>query len=225
MEAALAADKIGSMMAMVNAHWPPLHVTVIDTDLALPELVRHLRQFIYVETETGEELTLRFADGAVLPALALHLSAAQWSALAAPLKTWRVHSRDAGMNKLPSPTLGKDTPAMPFVLTDGQVAALKDAMGADRLLANLRNMWPSQEFGRSPMEAFSWASDARAMWLAAGRADDALLLKFALGVFETKGRILRLSNLAAIVAQPNLEQVWEDLRKFVELNNYESQNE
>ena len=93
------------------------------------ELAHHFRQFIYIETEAGEELTLRFADGVVLHALALHLSAG--------------------------------TP---------------------------------ENYSAKPAEAFRWVGEARRMRLASGRADDALLLKFAQRVFDTKGRHAELAK-------------------------------
>lgn len=222
-DAAVSLGKVDLVMAMVNARRPQLHVSVIDTDLTLPELAHHFRQFIHIETEAGEELTLRFADSAVLPALALHLSAGQWCALAAPFATWHVHERDGSLKALPLADPKHDLSPIPFILTSEQIEALKDAMGTDRLLVNLGDMRLGESLGRNPMEAFRWASEARRIWLASGRADDALLLKFAQGVFDTKGRILRLSHLTALVAQPDLEKVWDDLRELVDLNNYDTQ--
>jgi hypothetical protein len=222
-EAAYNTGELDEMTALVNAFKPQLHASFLDTELDLTGVAQHLRQFIYVRTAAGDELTLRFADCAVLPALSGHLSMSQWATLTAPIARWLVHKRDGCLSRLPAATPEQQVIGTPLVLTAEQIAAIKDAMGVDRLLANLRNMRPAEPLGRSPEEAFRWASEARSIWLAAGKADDVLLLVFVRGVFETKGRILNLPSLPQMLANPDSAQLRRELRKLVEINSYESQ--
>jgi hypothetical protein len=221
-EGARDAGDAEAMMALVNARKPQLQASFIDTELGLTELTRHFRQFICVKTEAGEELTLRFADCAVLPVLASQLSSSQWATLAAPIVRWLVHGRGGRLKELPVAPPGQQRKGTPLVLTDEQIARIKDGMGTDRLLANLRNMRPAEPLGGSPEEAYRWASEARAMWFAAGRADDALLLVFARGVFQTKGRILNLPSLPQMLMNPNPASLRKELRQLVQINSYES---
>lgn len=216
------AGELDSMMRLTNACKPPLHVSFIDTELRMEELAQHLRQFIYIVTEEGTELTLRFADCVVLPALADDLSQAQWATMAAPISRWLVHGRDGGLGSLPAAVPEYQPVAAPFVLTDEQVGGIKDAMGTERLLANLRNMRPGEPLGRTPEEAYRWACKAREMWHAASRTDDVLLLVFARNVFDTKGRILNLPSLPETLANPDAEALRRELYKLVEINSYES---
>ena len=221
-EGARDAGEAESMMALVNARKPQLHASFIDTELGLSELTRHFRQFICIKTEAGGELTLRFADCAVLPVLASHLSSSQWATLAAPMARWLVHGRDGALKQLPAVPSGQQPAGTPLILTDEQVTRIRDAMGTDRLLANLRNMRPAEPLGRSPEEAYRWASEARAIWRAAGRTDDALLLVFARGIFETRGRILNLPSLPQTLANPDPALLRKELRQLVQINSYES---
>ena len=221
-EGARDAGEAESMMALVNARKPQLHASFIDTELGLAELTRHFRQFICIKTEAGGELTLRFADCAVLPVLASHLSSPQWAMLTAPIARWLVHGRDGRLKALPAASPGQQPAGTPLLLTDEQLARIKDAMGSDRLLANLRSMRPAEPLGRSPEEAYRWASEARAMWSAAGRAEDPLLLVFAKGIFETKGRILNLPSLPQMLTNQDPALLRKELRQLVEVNSYES---
>lgn len=221
-EGARDAGEAESMMALVNARKPQLHASFIDTELGLAELTRHFRQFICIKTEAGDELTLRFADCAVLPVLASHLSSSQWATLTAPIVRWLVHGRHGRAKQLPPAPPRQQLTDTPLLLTDEQVARIKDAMGTDRLLANLRNMRPAEPLGRNPEEAYRWASEARAMWSAAGRADDALLLVFARGIFQTKGRFLNLPSLPQMLTNPDPASLRKELRQLVEINSYES---
>jgi len=221
-EGARDAGEAELLMALVNARKPQLHASFIDAELGLAELNRHFRQFICIKTEAGDELTLRFADCAVLPVLASHLSISQWATLAAPIVRWLIHGRDGRLKQLPAVPPGQQPASAPLVLTDEQIARIKDAMGTDRLLANLRNMRPAELLGRSPEETYRWASEARAMWSTAGRADDTLLLVFARGIFETKGRILNLPSLPQMLTNPDPALLRKELRQLVEINSYES---
>ena len=69
-ESAFKNDRTTAMMELVNARIPQFGVSFIDSELSLREMIQHLQKFIFILTADGDELTLRFADCLVLPALA-----------------------------------------------------------------------------------------------------------------------------------------------------------
>jgi hypothetical protein len=60
------------------------------------------------------------------------------------------------------------------------------------------------------------------MWSAAGRADDALLLVLARGIFQANGGILNFPSLRQMLTNPDPALPRKDLRQLVEINSYES---
>jgi Domain of unknown function (DUF4123) len=213
-EAARAAGRMRDVTAFANARRPQLHLSVIDTLVSLDQLCEHLRRFIYFADEQSKEYTLRLADCAVLPALRAVLSPAQWAAITSPMRSWKVHGRDGALFELPKPTAPPDETS-PLMLSQQQMAALKDAMGVDQLLANLRTMRPGQQFAASPLAEYEMASKARQMWHAAGREDDATLLLLARGAFDTGGKILWLPGMPAILAELDDKVVREKIAACV----------
>lgn len=188
-ECAVQCSRISSLMNIVNARRPQLGVSFIETNLTLEKLVEHLRQFICVLTHGGVELTLRFADGVVLPNLASILTPGQWTLMTSPFKSWKVHGRDGNLLSLPiGNSRGSITP--PLMLSGAQIRALKDSMSADQLLVNLRMYRSAPPSTYLSAEAFAYASEARRMWHAAGHSDDQDLVLFAAGVFDTEGKLL-----------------------------------
>jgi len=213
-EAARAAGRMREVMAFANARRPQLHLSLIDTLVSLDQLCEHLRRFIYFVDEQGKEYTLRLADCAVLPALMAALTPAQWAAITAPIRSWRVHGRDGVLFELPMPKASPDD-ILPLILSHQQLAALKDAMGVDQLLANLRMMRPGHQFAATPVAEYEMASKARQMWHAAGRADDATLMLLARGAFDTGGRILLLPGMPAILAGADVEVMRKKIAECV----------
>lgn len=217
-ERALQCSRISSLMEMVNAQRPQLGISFIETDLTLENLVKHLRQFICVRTTAGVELTLRFADGIVLPTLASILTAEQWSLLTSPFKSWKVHGRDGSLISLP---IGSAPSSIrpPLMLTGAQIRALKDSMGADQLLVNLRMQRSAPPSTYLTPEAFAYASQARRMWHAAGHSDDQDLVFFAAGIFDTEGRLLCVSGLADALVGSDRMKIRDALHRMIELNS------
>lgn len=210
---AIESGHVPEMMDLMNAAHK-LCVSFIDTELSLEDLLSHLRQFIHVCTDHGKELTLRFADGAVLPALAAVMTAEQWAVLIAPLRKWKVHGRDGRVQSLPEPrssTLAK----CPLRMSDDQIAALKSAMAVDQLLVNLRRMRPGLVSEYTTLQAYEFADQARRMWFEAGQIDGTDLLLFARGVFDTGGRLLRVPTLAQTLAQNDLNLIRADVQRMV----------
>ncbi|MYN28023.1 DUF4123 domain-containing protein [Duganella levis] len=199
-ERAWHCNRIDAVMALVNAASPKLGISFIETELALTEVLLHLRQFIYIQTEEGIELTLRFADCMVLSNLAALLTREQWTALVAPFESWKIHARDGNLKSLPI-RKAESASRIPLLLSDIQMSALRDAFGADQLLANLRKMRPERESEYSTMQAHQYAEQTRQIWLSAGHEENTDLLLFARDVFETEGRLLLHPGLKPVLEQ------------------------
>jgi hypothetical protein len=213
-ERAIQCSRIAAMMGLVNAQLPQLGVSFIETDLTFEEVVAHLRKFIYVCTESGVELTLRFADSAVLPVLASVLSPEQWALITAPFRSWKIHGRDGKLMTLP--IVDQTTSVeLPLVLSGAQVIALKDSMGTDQLLVNLRMQRPDFASKYCTFEAYTHAAQTRHMWHAAGHSDDPDLINFASKVFDTEGRLLRLPGLAEILTQTDRSKIRQAIQQMV----------
>lgn len=216
-ERAFQCSRISTLMNIVNARRPQLGVSFIETNLTLEKLVEHLRQFICVLTRGDVELTLRFADGVVLPNLAFILTPQQWSLITAPFISWKVHGRDGKLFSLPILN-ARGSIRPPLMLTGAQIRALKDSMGADQLLVNLRMYRSAPPSTYLTEEAFAYATQARRIWHVAGHSDDQDLVLFAAGVFDTDGRLLSVPGLEEALARSDRTKIREDLQRMVELN-------
>lgn len=219
-ERAMHRNSVDVVMGMVNAQRPQLGISFIETELTLIELQNHLRHFIYVKTQEGIDLTLRFADCVVLPVLSSVLTAEQWSAIVAPLKGWKIHGRDALLTSLP---IFKTEVALrpPLVLSGAQIADLRRAMETDQLLASLRKMRPGNYAEYSTPKAFEYAERARQMWISAGCEEDTELLLFVRDVFDTDGRLLRHEALDKVLAQTDPILRRRDLHRIASIHSVE----
>lgn len=213
--AAQQAGPLEQMMALMNAMRPQLHVSIIDTALPNAELVRHLRRFIYITTEADRQLTLRFADCAVLPALASVLSPTQWATLAEPIARWRVHQRDGALATLPPAARGQNPAPTPLALASAQIDELSEAMAPDRLILNVQASRPTSPLPGTALQQHRWASHARALWRGVGHADDNLLISFTSAVFDTQGKLLRHPHLPAILDLQDAAAIRQRLREIL----------
>jgi len=210
-EAAEQAGQLETMMALVNAMQPQLHVSIIDTVLTHQQLAQHLRHFICVRLDTGKEPTLRFADCCILPALAQILTPAQWATFTGPATRWRIHERDGTLTTLPLANQEQVSTPTPFVLTSQQVESLKESAAADQLVGNVQSMRYGQTLSGNPAERHQWASEARRIWQDAGHYDNAVLFSLACAIFDTRGGLLKHPGLLKILAQKNTASICQDL--------------
>jgi hypothetical protein len=216
-ERAVVCNRLDAVMELVNAVQPQLGVSFIETELTLTQLQAHLREFIYIKAEDDTELTLRFADCTVLPALSKFLTEGQWSSIVKPFQNWKIHGRDGKLKSLP---IFKSDASLtfPLLLSNGQIASLRNAMGADQLLASLRKMRPSQTLYYSTLQAHEYAEQIRQIWLSAGLDEDTELLQFARDVFDTDGRLLRHPGLKTVLGQPDRVLRQKDLSRIAGRN-------
>lgn len=219
-ERARACNHLDTVMALVNAVQPQLGVSFIETELSLHGLYSHLLQFIYIKAQDETELTLRFADCAVLEALAEALTVQQWSVFVGPFSSWKIHGRDGKLNSLPM--LRVETKANPpLELSSMQIAKLKEAMATDLLLFNLRNVRPDQSSEYTTLDAYQRAQQARELWLSAGHSEDVELILFAREVFDSEGRLLLQPGLRKVLEQSDPVGRREDLHRMARLRSRE----
>jgi hypothetical protein len=199
-QAACDSGELATPMALLNAAYPQLHVSIIDTALPHAGLVQHLRRFIMIRTHDGRALTLRFADCLGLPVLAATLSAEQWAALAGPVKRWCVHRRDGALCDLPLPDPQQIAASTPLVLGARQLEDLAEATGPDEMIANIREMRHDRPMAGSASEQHQWAFDARHMWRSAGNTDLIVLRWLTASALDTSGAVLRQTRLPSVLA-------------------------
>lgn len=217
-EAAFKANRIGLVTSLVNCVQPQLHASFIDTELTAAEVAEHLRQFIYIVSEKGEEITLRLADCIVLPWLQSAMTPAQWAAFHGPIINWKCHRRNGTLATLPHPDSVEPSSA-PFRFVANQITSLAEAHEPDQLLSNLRAMRAGHQWGRTPQQAFDLAADTLKAWKASGQTDATMLLLLARGVFDTEGKLLRFSALPKILAQSDLATMRKDIQNAVSFLN------
>lgn len=214
-EAAHEAGEMNWVMALVNATPGKLHVSVIDTTLTLEELVQHLRRFIMVRCANGKSVTLRFADGAVLPQLAIAFTPAQWSALARPMVRWQVHGYDSKLSTLPCADTGITHSATPLVLMQDQLTALDEAMLPNRVLANLRAMRHWEALPGTQPDQHRWANHSARLWRDAGHADTIVLRWLTEAALDTHGAVLEPIRVGSLLAQSDLHAIRAELNDLV----------
>lgn len=211
---AIKFSKISAIMKIINSKRPQLGISIIESTLSLEHIVRHFRNFIYVRTKSGKDLTLRFADCAVLPSLAAVFEAKQWAALTAPFESWKIHDRDGNLFPLPISNQ-HDLSSTPLTLTQHQVSTLRETMAADQLLFHLRMQRPADPSLYLTAIAHRYATQCRHMWHEAGNVDDVDLVSFAGYVFDTEGSLLDSPHLLSILAERDRKEREEFLKKII----------
>lgn len=213
---AIQASKLAIVMDIINSYRPQLGISFIESNLSIIKITNHLRKFIYVRTSSGKELTLRFADCAVLPALAAILEPPQWAALTQHFKSWKIHDRDGFLISLPT-IKNNDTSDLPLLLLDEQISSLRESMAADQLLFNVRMQRSDEKSIYLTSIAHEYAVQSRRVWHEAGNIDDLDLISFVGYVFDTNGTLLCSSNLPSVLAQKNRSEMHSTLKKMINI--------
>lgn len=216
LHAAYEAGKLDGVMAILNAIPAKLHVSFIETHFSRAELAHHLRRFIMVRCAGRKNLTLRFADCAVLPQLAIALTAEQWAALVSPMTRWHVHGYDGKLLPLPGADAETSKSATPLVLTEQQLAALDAAMLPNKVLGCLRAMRHGATLPGGTADQYRWASESCQLWRNAGNAPDIALRWLTDAALETQGAVLHQKPVVAMLIQSDLNAIRAGLHAAVE---------
>lgn len=213
-----AANEAGQMdrvMALVNATSARLHVSVIDVSLSLAELVSHFRRFIMVRCADDKIVTLRFADSAVLPQLAVAFTSEQWAALVGPIIRWRVHGYDGKLLALPGADTAVIPEATPLLLSPEQLSTLDRAMLPNRVLANVRSIRHGADLPGSAADQHAWASESVRLWRDAGSAHVIVLRWLTTAALDTQGAVLEPARASSLLKQSDLTTIHSGLLELV----------
>lgn len=213
-DAAYLSGDIDQVMAYVNACRPALHVSIIETGLALERIAQHLRRFIFVLDPHGKQYTLRYADCAVLAPLSTLLTAAQWATMREPIARWSIHDRAGAVIQLP-PVERMETGPTPLCLDNDQLAALDEASEPDHYIAKVRSMRNGAALPGDPAEQHAWAHAARQAWRAAGNANPRMLLFLTEAALLTRGEVLRRLEMQDLLAMDDAGAFRGHLRELV----------
>ena len=211
----LAAEEAGALdhaMAIVNAIFPQLHLSLIDTTMKFDELADHLRRFRFVCNREHENFSLRFADCLVLAALSTVFSPTQWASLNATVLRWSVHLRDGRLAAASRPDLVGVEMSFPLELSPAQILRLRDSCAPDRMIHCLRAAAHGSISG-SYAEHYRWASDAYALWKASANDHEIVWRWVTEAAFDTRGTILADIALSEALANKKLNLVKDGILK------------
>lgn len=194
LEVAYETGGLDTVMGYLNAVTPALHVSVIETELGLHQIAQHLRRFICILAPEGRQFTLRYADCAVLEALASVLDSTQWATMHGPIARWHVHDRTGNLVQLPPVACVADGPT-PLCLAHDQLTALDEESEPDHCIAKVKLMRHGAVLPGNAAEQHIWAKTAYQVWRAAENSN-VLILMFLIEVtLLTKGTILSRSEI------------------------------
>ncbi|RYE81011.1 MAG: DUF4123 domain-containing protein [Oxalobacteraceae bacterium] len=213
LEAAYDGGDLDQVMGYVNALVPALHVSVIETQLSLAEIARHLRRFIFIFDPDGNQFTLRYADCAILTPLSTVLTDAQWSTLRGPIARWCAHDRSGHVIELRSvPVI--ERAMMPLELDSDQIAALDEASEPDLYIAKVKMMRHGEELPGTTAEQHCWASKACQAWRASKNPSHLYLLFLTEAAVLSRGKVLRRPEILAYLLTDDINTFKEKMRKI-----------
>lgn len=121
-----------------------------ETDVDLPKMAQHLRQFHLVGLSEGQTMLMRWYDTRILPVWFACLTTDQANAFAAASFNWHYVDRTGSMSALPFDQRANPLPEAPpfgqplICLSDSQYSLLVDAADLDVLLNHLRRVIPDE---------------------------------------------------------------------------------
>ncbi|GEM_PF-698175 len=215
LEAAYEGGDLDRVMRFVNARKPALHVSVIESALDIGQLAYHLSRFIFILDPQGKQLTLRYADCAVLAPLSELLTPVQWATMRAPVASWYIHHRSGALVPLP-PAAATAVAPTPLCLGQDQLLALDEASEPDHVIAKVNMMRNGKALPGNAVEQHEWAQAARRAWRAAGNAHPPMLMFLTEAALLTKGAILRRQEAAEFLAMNEVSAFRSRLRELVD---------
>ncbi|MDE1716431.1 DUF4123 domain-containing protein [Chromobacterium amazonense] len=221
---------------LIEASWEAPHV--------LPKLLRHCQgrpmlafvaseldaqalcdawqRCLQVETDDRQGYLLRFADTRIASALPQALHPASWQRLCAPLRQWLIVDRVGNIQPLTLPQ--ERTPANeedPWVLSDGEMAALLQESLPDTLADQLHDHFP-ELLPPSGAQLHGWLQRAGQQLAEQGVENAPDQLTLAVAVCLSRGRLLddaRLPPLLADCAAQNMA-LSDGLAELLEADEY-----
>lgn len=212
--AAYEAGELDQVMGYLNARFPALHVSIIETGLHLEQIAQHLRRFIFIVDPEGRQFTLRYADCAVLAPLSSLLTTAQWASMRGPITRWTIHDRSGALVHLPAfePAPGSPTP---LCLDRDQLAPLDEASEPDHFIAKAKMMRHGATLPGNAAEQYVWARTARQTWRDAENSNTLILMFLTEATLVTEGEILSRPEMRYLLAMDEVGEFRNRLRRQV----------
>lgn len=215
LEAAYEGGDLDRVMHFVNARKPALHVSVIESALDIGQLAHHLGRFIFILDPQGKQLTLRYADCAVLAPLSELLTPVQWATMRAPVAHWHIHHRSGALVPLPPAEATAAAPT-PLCLGQDQLLALDEESEPDHVIAKVNMMRNGEALPGNAVQQHEWAQAARRAWRAAGPSHPHILMFLTEAALLTRGAILRRPEVAEFLAMNEVSAFRSRLRELVD---------
>jgi hypothetical protein len=212
-DAAYEAGDLDQVMGYVNALVPALHVSIIETALPLVDMAQHLRRFVFILDPDGKQLTLRYADCAILTPLSSVLAEAQWATMRRSIARWCVHDRSGHVMELrPAPVI--EEVLTPLRFDRDQIAALDEASEPDHFIAKIKMTHHGAEFPGTAEEQHSWASEARQAWRASTNSSQLYLLFLTEAAVLSRGKVLRRPEVSRYLLMDDINAFKRNLQEL-----------
>ncbi|QJE00765.1 DUF4123 domain-containing protein [Massilia forsythiae] len=213
-ETAYETGGLDTVMGYLNAVTPALHVSLIETRLDLQHIAQHLRRFICILDPEGKQFTLRYADCAVLEALASVLDSTQWATMHGPITRWHVHDRIGNLVQLPPVACVADGPT-PLCLAHDQLTALDEESEPDHCIAKVKMMRHGGVLPGNAAEQHIWAKTAYQVWRAAENSNALILMFLTEAALLTKGMILQKNEIKKFFEMNEVGEFRKKLQPFI----------
>jgi len=213
--AAYEAGDLDRAMSYLNACMPPLHVSILEANVDLEQLARHLRTFIFIVDPNGRQFTLRYADCTILAPLSSILSSAQWATMRGPITRWGVHDRSGVVIHLP-PVESSEAVPTPICLDQAQLAALDEASEPDHYIAKVNAMRHGAALPGNTAERHAWAQGAREAWRSAGNSNPGILTLLTEAALVSGGKMLPPVVNSDLLTIAELDAFRRELRKLAQ---------
>ncbi|MBP6897069.1 hypothetical protein ABIC63_004490 [Pseudacidovorax sp. 1753] len=202
LDQARADEGVGKQVrAVFGGFGHGLHVAVLTSHLALPELASHLRRAVWFTDDSGESYGLRIADCRVMAYLPGILTPEQWRAVTAPIASWSIGDRQG--KRRPLALDAEHTDAFEGLrLTATQIDQLIDAGEPDALLLRMGRA-AGQVADPRHHEDFAIAEACVRHWRESGSTDRALLLELA--------RLAFAAGAGSIRNAAWMKQAWQNV--------------
>jgi hypothetical protein len=214
-DAAYETGDLDEVMRYVNALVPALHVSIIETALPLVDMAQHLRRFVFILDPDDKQLTLRYADCAILAPLSSVLTEVQWATMSRPVARWCVHDRSGRVTELRRVPAIEDV-LTPFRLDRDQIAALDEASEPDHCIAKVKMMHHGTELPGTAQEQYSWASEARQAWLASRNPSQLNLLFLTEAAVVSRGKVLRKPETSEYLLMDDINAFKRNLQELAD---------
>jgi hypothetical protein len=128
---------------------------------------------------------------------------------------WHVHGYDGKLQTLPAADATLARASVPLLLQELQLTALREAMLPNRVLANLRAMCHGAALPGTLADQHRWASESTDLWRNTANTQEIVLRWLTSAALDTRGAVLKLESVYALLTQSDLDAIRADLHAAV----------